>query len=159
MSFETSQWKPTIRKKRSQNHVCALWILILMDLIEQIVEKIVLTIPMHFLKILQILKSFLENIGDGKVVLTKETNIVQPSKFRKRDHHFTAVNSHIDSDAWCWWRRGWLCMLIYCRDTFIYKQRHLLWAFINTVIHLFRKNIKHCLNLFRIILFIHALEY
>lgn len=27
--------------------------------------------PMHFLKILQILKSFLENIGDGKLVLWK----------------------------------------------------------------------------------------
>ena len=27
------------------------------------------TIPMHFLKMLQILKSFLENIGEGKLVL------------------------------------------------------------------------------------------
>jgi hypothetical protein len=30
------------------------------------------TIPIHFLRMLQILKSFLENIGEGKLVLKKK---------------------------------------------------------------------------------------
>lgn len=53
-----------------------------------------LTIPMHFLRMLQMLKSFLENMGDGRLVLGKTR---KHSSFWKEKHAVTdlSVGTHM----------------------------------------------------------------